>query len=164
MGFAAPLRGLDLDLVVEGVRLETEWVRVGCGSVPARSLSIYGGGWVDDHFARCVASCWLRRRKVGGWRRAGWLRGLVGLAAKYFFRVLKIFFEKFRGPPAPAPAHPQFKGVFRKNKGFVFGWFSTSLDAGASVVGGVVGRRYGRRGVDLRCRSGGLELTWWLGA
>ena len=158
MGFAAPLRGLDIDLVVEGMRLETEWVRVGCGSVLARSLSIYGGGWVDDHFARCVASCWLRRRKVGGWRRAGWLRGLVGLVAKYFFRVLKVFLKFSGGPPAPAPAHPQFKGVFGKNKGFVFWLFYPVLVLACLFVVGVGFGAGRRRAPRLGTGAGGLAV------
>ena len=110
------------------------------------------------------ASCWLRRRKVGGWRRAGLVDGSGwGLAAKYFFRVLKVFLKFSGARPPPRPPTHSLRGFFPKNKGVVFSWFSTSRDAGASVVGGVEGRL--RRAPSLETEASDLPdspLGFWV--
>ena len=71
-----------------------------------------------DHFASVFAP-WLGWSKVGDGGGRGWLAGLVGLAAKYSFRVLANFFEFLGARPPPRPPTHSLRGFFTKNKGFV---------------------------------------------
>ena len=91
--------------VRKGVRLETAavgWLRDG--------LVMMGMvGAVDVAFVFAVRLSGEAVSRVSSFLRVGF--------AKYFFRVLEVFEKIFGGPPAPAPARPQFKGVFSEKQG-----------------------------------------------
>ena len=58
--------------------------------------------------------------------------------AKHFFRVLKNFSKNSGGPPAPAPTHPQFKGVFLEKQGGRFWLIAGSNTLLRQAAGGPV--------------------------